>query len=58
MVALSHLSWPMVAFEWTNVPFTVTSKLPVFPSSEADVTATPEEHSVSMADWSALAYLA
>jgi len=32
-VASSHLLWPMVALEWTSLPPTLTSKLPVLPSS-------------------------
>ena len=55
-VAVSHLSWPSVALEWTSVPLTLTSKLPVLPSSDVATQFAPA-HSVSIAALSALAYL-
>ena len=37
---LVHLPWPIVVFECTRTPFSMTSKFPVAPGSRSDVTAT------------------
>ena len=45
---LWHLSWPIVVFEWTSLPATVTSKLPVVPGSPTCVTVTWPVNSFSI----------
>ena len=44
-VASVHLPWPIVIFEWTSFPSTVTSKFPVTPGSPICVTFTSSPHS-------------
>lgn len=54
-VASSHLSWSIVDLLWTRTPLTLTSKLPVWPSSLVARTDAPG-HSDRIVASSALAY--